>query len=328
MGTILTIAESFANGSFDISSDIRTIEAFGFECVPFAVNDCSRLEVASAMNEIFASGENLPVSVKIGFLTSAEVVMGVAERLKRYKVSNIVVDPAIISDDGQILVTEDVFVSLSNKLFPLATILTPNPYEVELLAGMEVHSEDDLVKAASSLSLRYKCAIFVKAFDSFGVDLIVGGEEFCWLQRGESDSSDQYNVASAFACQLPDCESLEQAAMTASSFVYGVPGEEKEKKAIPFSTNPKVEEPKVTPAPVSEAPKYEIKSLLNRKMDSGEVQKQSSVSASSSESSVKPAPKKGVEVVVDVDNFAPEPVIDQSLSKSLQELRAKLDKLR
>ena len=68
MGTILTIAESFANGSFDISSDIRTIEAFGFECVPFAVNDCSRLEVASAMNEIFASGENLPVSVKIGFL--------------------------------------------------------------------------------------------------------------------------------------------------------------------------------------------------------------------------------------------------------------------
>ena len=158
MGTILTIAESFDNGSFDISSDIRTIEAFGFECVPFAVNDCTRLEVASAMNEIFASGQNLPAAVKVGFITSAEVVNGVAERLKRYKVGNIVVDPAIISEDGQIIVTEDVFVSLSNKLFPLAAVLTPNPYEVELLAGMEVHSEEDLVKAGCALSNRYRCA--------------------------------------------------------------------------------------------------------------------------------------------------------------------------
>ena len=127
MGSILTVAESFDNGSFDISSDIRTIEAFGYECIPFAVNNCTRLEVASAMNEIFASGASLPLAVKVGIITSSEVVQGVAERLKRYKVTNVVVDPAIISEDGQILVKEDVFVSLSNKLFPLATILTPNP---------------------------------------------------------------------------------------------------------------------------------------------------------------------------------------------------------
>lgn len=348
MGTILTIAESFANGSFDITSDIQTIEAFGFECIPLAVNDCSRLEVASAMNELFASGQELPQAVKIGFLTSAEVVMGVAERLKRYRVANIVVDPAIISDDGQILVTKDVFVNLSNKLFPLAAILTPNPYEIELMAGMEVHSEEDLIKASTSVSLRYKCAIFVKAFESFGVDLLVGGEEYCWLARGESQESDQYNLASAIACQLPDCESLEQVAITASEFVYGVPGKEEEKVEIPFSKTPKVEEPKEPekapePAPVvEEAPKYEIKSLLGhneiteKPSDAG-VKSLKTISAdghmqtstSSSEvAATKPVSKKGLEVVVDVDNFAPEPVIDESLSKSLQELRAKLDKLR
>ena len=356
MGTILTIAESFANESFDISSDIRTIEAFGYECVPLAVNVCSRLEVASAMNELFSSGEDLPQAVKIGFLTSAEVVMGVAERLKRYKVANIVVDPAIISEDGQILITEDVFVNLSNKLFPLAAILTPNPYEIELMAGMEVHSEEDLIKASSSLSMRYRCAIYVKAFESFGVDLLVGGEEYCWLPRGESQKADEYNIASAIACQLPDCESLEQVAMTASQFVYGIAGEEKEQKAeIPFSKTPKAEEPKAqepAPAPVQEpaptpgveeAPKYEIKSLLDRKKEISENPSEggvkslktvsadghSQISVSSSESAAtKPVSKKGLEVVVDVDNFAPEPVIDESLSKSLRELRAKLDKLK
>ena len=326
MGTILTIAESFDNGSFDITADIRTIEAFGFECVPFAVNDCTRLEVASAMNEIFASGQNLPEAVKVGFITSAEVVNGVAERLKRYKVGNIVVDPAIISEDGQIIVTEDVFVSLSNKLFPLAAVLTPNPYEVELLAGMEIHSEEDLVKAGCALSQRYRCAVFVKAFNSFGVDLLCGGDEYCWFQRGESETADQYSFAAAFACQLPTCESLEQATITASEFVFGVVGAEDDNKAsIPFSTTPKEELEKVE-APIEQPkPQLQVRSLRNAV---AERNNQASDVSSSSSSLPKTSPVKDHEMVVDIDNFTPEPVIDESLSKSLSELRAKLDKLR
>ena len=334
MGTILTIAESFANGSFDMGSDMRTVDAFGFECVPFAVNDCTRLEVASAINEIFAQGSNLPSAVKVGFITKAEVVQGVAERLKRYKVTNIVVDPAIIADDGSILVTEDVFVSLSNKLFPLAAILTPNPYEVELLAGMEVHSEEDLVKASTSLSLRYKCAVFVKAYNLFGVDLLVGGEQYCWMQRGDEDQSDTYSFSTAFACQLPNCESLEQAAISASQFVFGVVEEETEKKKdIPFSLTPKTPEvakPEPAPAPVPEASRYDIKPMQQE----DEVFKTTSGISTDGEKQSLATQSKGIspsrdhEVVVDVDNFAPEPVINESLNKSLQELRAKLDKLR
>lgn len=328
MGTILTIAESFDNGSFDISSDIRTIEAFGFECVPFAVNDCTRLEVASAMNEIFASGQNLPAAVKVGFITSAEVVNGVAERLKRYKVSNIVVDPAIISEDGQIIVTEDVFVSLSNKLFPLAAVLTPNPYEVELLAGMEVHSEEDLVKAGCALSNRYRCAVFVKAFNSFGVDLLCGGDEYCWFQRGEAETAEQYSFSAAFACQLPHCESLEQAAITASEFVFGVVGDEQDSKAsIPFSTTPKEELEATKPVKLPEQqpqPQFEVKTMRNMAAE----RQAGSMQPSAPSAPSRPGANKDIGVVVDIDNFTPEPVIDESLSKSLNELRAKLDKLR
>ena len=142
--------------------------------------------------------------------------------------------------------------------------------------------------------------------------------------------------------------------MTASQFVYGIAGEEKDQKAeIPFSKTPKVEEPKAqepapapapAPAPVvEETPKYEIKSLLDRKKEISEMPSEGGVkslktvsadgfsqtSVSSSDgAATKPVSKKGLEVVVDVDNFAPEPVIDESLSKSLRELRAKLDKLK
>lgn len=343
MGSILTIAESFDNGSFDISSDIRTFEAFGFDALPLAVNQCTRLEVASAMNEIFASGSDLPEAVKIGIITSSEVVLGVAERLKRYKVSNIVVDPAIISEDGQILVTEDVFVSLSNKLFPLATILTPNPYEVELLSGMEVHSEEDLILATASLSTRFKCVILVKAYNSFGVDLLTNGEEYVWIPRGDSDASDQYSLSAAFACQLPNCESLEQAALSASQFVFGVveeKAEEPKEKEIPFSTSnsqgaastsevkvKKMEEDQalarfreVADQPVSSDNTRTAVKTLTETLEEKKIKDQLAT--------MPQAPKKDVPVVVDVDNFQPEPVIDETLSKSLQELRAKLDKLR
>ena len=331
MGSILIIAESFDNGSFDIGSDIRTIEAFGYESLPFAVNDCTRLEVASAMNEIFASGANLPLAVKVGILTSSEVVLGVAERLKRYKVPNVVVDPAIISDDGQILVKEDVFVNLSNKLFPLATILTPNPYEVELLSGKEVHSEEDLIVATASLSIRFKCIVMVKAYNSFGVDLLTNGDEYCWIPRGDSDASEQYSFSTAFACQLPTAESLEQAALSASQFVFGVVKEEKnEAPDIPFSSN---KEDKSAPSSVETkgesaeeiADRARFREVTERESGMETSQPVAVTPASNSSSSSSSANKP---VVVNVDDFTPEPVIDQTLSKSLNELRAKLDKLR
>ena len=182
MYSILTISESFDNELFDIALDIATIRAFGYDAIPLAVNNCTRLEVASAMNEIFANGTSHPDAINIGILTENNVVLGVAERLKRYKAHTIVVDPAIISEDGSVLVTEEVYNNLSSKLFPLATIITPNPYELELLSGFEVHSEDDMVKAARELSIKYRCAVFVKGFNSFGTDVLVNGK---YVAKGE-----------------------------------------------------------------------------------------------------------------------------------------------
>lgn len=334
MHTILTISESFDNDLFDIALDIRTIKAFGFDAVPLAVNNCTRLEVASAMNEIYADGINLPDAISIGFLTENNVVLGVAERLKRYKAHTIVVDPAIISEDGQVLVTEDVYNSLSSKLYPLATIITPNPYELELLAGVEVRDEDALVSAAKKLSIDFRCAVFVKAFNSFGIDLLVNGNEFSWIPRNDGTVEEKYSFATALACMLPDCESLEQACTSASQFTYGVKQEERQvKSSIPFTLNPSPSSMEIrsveTTESVIETESVEATVSSSSTSSLNTLQSLRSLTTASSESIKYSAPvAKEMEVVVNIDNFAPDPVIDESLSRSLKQLRDKLDKLR
>lgn len=341
MYSILTISESFDNDLFDISLDIATIKAFGYDALPLAVNNCTRLEVASAMNEVFANGTSHPDAINIGILTENNVVLGVAERLKRYKAHTIVIDPALISEDGSVLVTEEVFNNLSSKLYPLATILTPNPYELELLSGLEVHSEDDLIKAARELSIKYRCAVFVKAFNSFGVDLLVNGNEFAWIPRNGSIPRARYSFSVALACMLPECESLEQAVTSASQFTYGVAQEEKDvKSSIPFTLNPTASDMELR-TKSTDVEEYESKDI-SEVIETTTLQAKSSNSlsnlqslrtlASMNSAEVNVAPngssKKEVEVIVDVDNFAPDPVIDETLSRSLQELRDKINKLR
>lgn len=342
MHTILTISESFDNDIFDIAMDIRTINEFGFDAIPLAVNGCTRLEVASAMNEVYASGINLPDAVSIGILTENNVVLGIAERLKRYKAHTIVIDPAIISEDGQVLVTEEVYNSIESKLFPQATIITPNPYELELIAGFEIHSEDDVVKAAREMSIKYRCAVFVKAFNSFGTDLLVNGNEFSWIPRNDGDVDIKYSFSTALACMLPDCESLEQACTSASQFTFGVKKEDiQTKSSIPFTLNPTASSMEIRPK-VSETDMQKtngtvvpsgVKELrpLSGLDSVGTSATFRSPVASDPADALKSAPlptEKEVEVVLSVDNFAPDPVIDESLSRSLKELRDKLNKLR
>lgn len=343
MHSILTIAESFDNDLFNIAYDIETIKAFGYDVLPLVVNNCTRLEVASAMNEVYASGQNLPSAISIGILTDNNVVLGVSERLKRYKAHTIVIDPALISEDGQLLVTEEVYNSLSEKLYPLATILTPNPYELELLAGIEVHNEDDLIKAGRELSIRYRCAVFVKAFNAFGTDLLINGNEFSWIPRNSEVMEKKYSFCTAFACMLPECESLEQAATSASQFAFGVIKEEKEvKTSIPFTLNPKASAMEIR----TKANEVEETSSISKSETVVEVESSSIASNSSngisglqtlrsltSQSSqdmpiVSASVERELEVVLNVDNFAPDPVIDESLSRSLKALREKLDKLK
>ena len=88
--------------------------------------------------------------MKIGMVSSADLIVVIAEKLKQYKAKNIVVDPVMVATSGAKLLRDDAVEALCRELLPLAAVLTPNIPEAEILSGMTitdatVNDADDLL---------------------------------------------------------------------------------------------------------------------------------------------------------------------------------------
>ena len=83
-----------------------------------------------------------PDAVKIGMVASAELIHVIAERLSFYKPKFIVVDPVMVSTSGSRLIEEDAVAALQNELLPMASVITPNIPETEVLTGTKIDSKD------------------------------------------------------------------------------------------------------------------------------------------------------------------------------------------
>ena len=89
-----------------------------------------------------------PDAVKIGMVASSGLIEVVAERLQHYAATNIVVDPVMVATSGARLISEDAIATLEARLLPLATVLTPNIPEAEVLSGLTIASPDDIEQEA------------------------------------------------------------------------------------------------------------------------------------------------------------------------------------
>ena len=159
MKTALTIAGSDSSGGAGIQADIKTMLANGV----FAT---SAITALTAQNTTGVQGiyevppeflkqqidsvftDIRPDAVKIGMVSSVGLIEGIAERLRFYRAEHIVVDPVMVATSGSRLISEDAVESLKTELLPLATVLTPNIPEAEVLSGMEIQSPEDMERAA------------------------------------------------------------------------------------------------------------------------------------------------------------------------------------
>ena len=89
-----------------------------------------------------------PDAVKIGMVSSSSLIEMIAKKLKEYKAENIVVDPVMVATSGARLISEDAIETLKKELLPLATLMTPNILEAEVLSEMEITDEASMVEAA------------------------------------------------------------------------------------------------------------------------------------------------------------------------------------
>ena len=174
MRTALTIAGSDSSGGAGIQADIKTMMANGVYAMSAitaltAQNTTGVTAIMEATEEFL--GEELdniftdifPDAVKIGMVSSSGLIIKIAEKLKEYDAKNIVVDPVMVATSGARLISEDAVSTLKEYLFPLAQILTPNIPEAEVLSGMAITSEAEMMEAAKVIGDQYGCAVLLKS---------------------------------------------------------------------------------------------------------------------------------------------------------------------
>jgi hydroxymethylpyrimidine/phosphomethylpyrimidine kinase len=159
---VLTIAGSDSGGGAGIQADLKTIGANG--CYGMSV-----ITALTAQNTVGVSGiHGVPIdfvrlqmeavlsdigtdAVKIGMLFSPELITTVAEQLKNFHVTNIVLDPVMIATSGDKLLQDEAIDALKNLLIPMAAIITPNLPEASVLLGREITSPAMVHEAAREL---------------------------------------------------------------------------------------------------------------------------------------------------------------------------------
>ena len=163
---VLTIAGSDSGGGAGIQADIKAISATGGYAASAitAVTVQNTLGVedvhpipAAVLSDIGAD------AVKIGMLHSAEVVTAVKEQLLRFGITNIVLDPVMVSTSGHRLIEDSAVKVLSEELVPMARVITPNVPEAEILTGARIASQEDLPRIARALSCGGRVSVLMKA---------------------------------------------------------------------------------------------------------------------------------------------------------------------
>ena len=100
--------------------------------------------------------------MKIGMVSSAALIETIAERLRFYEAKHIVVDPVMVATSGSKLLRDDAITALTEKLLPMAEVVTPNIPEAEILSGLTITDAAGMEAAAQKISEAYGCAVLCK----------------------------------------------------------------------------------------------------------------------------------------------------------------------
>lgn len=152
---VLTIAGSDSSGGAGIQADIKTISALGGYALSvicsvtaqntkgvFGVYDMPPESVAAQLDAVF---DDIEIdAVKIGMVSNAQTAEVVADKLLKYKPKIVICDPVMVSTSGCPLMQEDARDVIVKRLFPLATLVTPNIPEAEMITGIKIDDEDSL----------------------------------------------------------------------------------------------------------------------------------------------------------------------------------------
>ena len=173
MKTVLTIAGSDCSGGAGIQADIKTMIMNGVYAMSaitaltaqnttgvYGIQEVSPEFLDNQLDCIFT--DIFPDAVKIGMLSSSEIMRHVASKLRQYQARHIVLDPVMVSTSGHRLMNKDAEETLQKELFPLAEVITPNIPEAEALTGMQITDAASMENAARALYGTFHVSVLLK----------------------------------------------------------------------------------------------------------------------------------------------------------------------
>lgn len=237
---VLSIAGSDSGGGAGIQADLKTFSALGcYGMTAITALTAQNTQGVRAIHgvppeflaqQLDAVLEDIGAdAVKIGMLHAPEIVRVVAAAIRRHGLRHVVLDPVMVATSGDRLIADETVAVLVAELFPLATVVTPNLDEAELLLGHKIAGVDGLEPAARELLAMGAPNVLLKGGHLQGddvVDLLLGATgEPLRLASPRIASRNVHGtgctLSSAIAAQLALGHGLEDAVRLARSYILG-----------------------------------------------------------------------------------------------------------
>ncbi|MDO5123403.1 MAG: bifunctional hydroxymethylpyrimidine kinase/phosphomethylpyrimidine kinase [Eubacteriales bacterium] len=238
MKTALTIAGSDCSGGAGIQADLKTMtmngvyamsvitaltaqNTTGVKAIQESTPEFLKEQIDAVFEDIY------PDAVKIGMVSSRELICVIADRLEHFGAKNVVVDPVMVATSGSSLMKNEAVQTLIDKLLPIATLVTPNIPEAEILSGILIKTKEDMVEAAIKIGDTYNCAVLVKGGHSVNDanDLLYAEGKMLWLEGKRIDNPNTHGtgctLSSAIAANLAKGFSLYESVKRAKDYISG-----------------------------------------------------------------------------------------------------------
>ena len=230
--TALSIAGSDCSGGAGIQADIKTMtmhgvyamsaitaltaqNTTGVRAIQESTPDFLKQQIDAVFEDIY------PDAIKIGMVSSSELICVIADRLRYYRAKNIVVDPVMVASAGSSLIRQEAVQTLIKELLPLSALVTPNIPEAQVLSGMTIENKEDMMAAAKQIGDKYHCAVLLKGGHSIhdANDLLYADGELIWFEGKRINNPNTHGtgctlssaIAANLAKGLPLAESIQRA---------------------------------------------------------------------------------------------------------------------
>ncbi len=238
MRTALSIAGSDSCGGAGIQADIKTMtmngvyamsaitaltaqNTTGVRAIQESTPEFLKEQIDAVFEDIY------PDAVKIGMVSSSELIRVIAERLRYYQAANVVVDPVMVATSGSSLMKTDAVQTLCQELLPIATLITPNIPEAEVLSGMTIESKEEMVTAIKQIGETYGCSVLLKGGHRVNDanDLLYANGGLRWFEGKRIDNPNTHGtgctLSSAIAANLAKGFSLTESVKRAKAYISG-----------------------------------------------------------------------------------------------------------